>query len=434
MLCTLACVVLGGCSFVRLDAVKASIVEGGASADEYQIGTIVRSSPIVEAMIDGRGPYRLILDTGAGVSALKPEIVQELHLRKSGKASMNDIHGKASGFDIYLANSVRLNAVELSGVPIITSPGLSTLFENMQLDGLLGYYGLDKFTLDLNYESGKVNVSTQRLDRDAPGVTKMVKRRDATPVINITHTLPNNDGTFTIPYGIDSGGGGFMLSLSRTSRSKLVDLSRVRRVGGGQGLNSTSDSQLAPLNGSVEFASFEMMRVPVNLEHSHTLIGAGLLSQFRVQIDPQSRLVQFTKHGTADRTGFVLEIYGVGVLKALNDDDSVVLERIGDQTPAMLAGLRPGDRVIEIDDQPVTDPEVASKLGWNADKPTTLKLLVVRDGERFEVEIGMEPLFPDDLDQRGDDLELPMLDLTNGTIKLFKDTDEADAPAALPGR
>lgn len=415
-----ACLGLGGCGYVRLNAVGASIAPDAAPAESYEIGEIKDGWAIVEARINGHGPHRLLLDTGASISLLSPGLFDSVGLRHDGRGSFRDIHGLKDTFEISRADSVRLGPVELTGLPMIASSIFDGFDPDLGIVGLIGYHGLDRFTLDLDYEAGVVRVSEVRLDPDAPGVIEMVARRSATPVVNLTHVLPDNAGTHRVAYGIDSGGGGFALSLDGPSRRRLVDAGRMRVIGGGWGLNGPSpDSRIAPLRGAVVLGEHELRGVPVNLENAHTLIGAMLLSKFRVQIDPVSGLVRFTSRGRGRTTGSVRQRYGVGVLDCFLHDGGWVIRRVGDQTPAMRAGLRPGDRVVKIDGEAASGAEAARKLHWVFSEPRDIRLLVDRDGERLEIITGMEKLFPDDAQayrQRGADLTLPTIELDPGGI------------------
>lgn len=385
---------LSGCSFVRLSAVEASLAPGSETATEHQIGVMEDHWVIVEALIDGQGPYRLILDTGADATILKPEICQELGLERIGSVRMADIRGHKVMYDLLRADLIEIGPVRLRGMRVVSGERLMELFEKYKVDGVLGYYGLDDFTLDLDYPNGVARVSTEALELGQPGVMAMSGRRGATPVVRLAHAGFDGDRTLDLKYGIDSGGH-FVLSPPQNRIGQLVDSRFARDTGRSAGANGISlSNRMGLLHGSVEIGEYEVRNIPVDLDHAHALIGTGLLSMFRVQIDPQSRLVRFSKQGIEGGIATYRLPYGIGIIDHEFAKDGQVILRVGPHSPAMLAGLRPGDVVIEVGGVAVTEPEAYERLGWVANEPETLHLLVEREGERFEVEVGMEPFFP----------------------------------------
>lgn len=415
--------VLAGCTGVRVPAVRTEIASAFAESGEVEIGVIEDGWAVVEATINGQGPYRLLLDTGSDLSILSHELLDVIQPRAHARGTFGDIHGLMATHEVYLADSIEIKGVELDDAPLVFTSNLDAALKNTGTDGVLGYHGLDQFTLDLDGDSGVVRLSTRRLKRDAPGVMKMVARDGGTPVVRLTHRL--GDGRVLDKlYGLDSGGG-FYVSIAGAASDRFIHSDRVRVAGGAAALNSVSNkSQFAPLNGSFWIGSADadwtevhtVSGVPVAIDNQFSLIGNRLLSLFRVQIDPVSRLVRFTRGGSSGGAIRGAEMYGIGVLDAFWIEDRLIIRRIGDQSPAMRAGLRPGDAVIEIDGDSVDRSEVRQRLGFVWEEERTMKLLVAADGAERVVEVGMERLFADDLGERGPDLELPTLDLEGGVF------------------
>ncbi len=417
---------LTGCGGIRFDRVRANFTGEALQSGSVQIGTIEDGWAIVEARINGQGPYRLMLDTGADLTMLRSDVFEQIRSGSLGNSTIRDIHGFDKSYAVHELDTIELNGVRLESVPVITGTKLDALYEQYGWDGLLGYSGIDDFTLDLDYEAGVVRLSTERLRQGDRGVMRMVARDGKTPIVALTHTGPVAGEEFTKRYGIDTGGD-FLLSIPGPDQARLVDLNLVRRGGMSVGMNSVQkDNHLGRLRGGLRIvgdaereksmAGISISGIPVDLDLKNTLIGNGLLSRFHVMIDPVSRLVRITNGDSFGSLVRMNPMQGIGVLDWVLLDDQVLLMRIGDQSPAMLAGLRPGTMVYAIDGKAVTDPEVRRGLGFVWDEPRTLQLLVDRGEERREVEVGTEPFFADGLGERGPDLELPKL---NPTVRIL---------------
>jgi len=417
-------VVVAGCTGVRVPAVRTTMTSSFADSGEVQIGVIEDGWSIVEATINGQGPYRLILDTGSDLSILKPELLGVIQPQAYTRGELGDIHGLIATHDVFLAESIVIEGIELGDAPLIFTSTLDPAFKQIDVDGVLGYRGLDQYTLDLDGDTDVVRLSTRRLAPDEPGVLKMVARDGGTPVVQLSHRLENGR-TLTKRYGLDSGGG-FHVSIAGATLDRFVHTDRARVIGASAALNTAfRQAQYAPLNGSIRFGGADadwssvhtLSGVSVSIDNEFTLIGNQVLSMFRVQIDPVSRLVRFSRGDSVGGRIRGRTMYGTGILDAFRIEDRLIIKRIGDQSPAMHVGLRPGDAVLEIDGEPVDLTNVRDLIGFASAEPRTLRLLVDRgDSGTGMVEVGMEAFFAEGLSERGPDLDLPALRLEGGTF------------------
>ena len=71
--------------------------------------------PYVMVTINGKGPFRFVIDTGTGADAfVSPELADELHLPSAGDAVLSD-PSQQSGrrVPVVLLQSVRIAGVEI---------------------------------------------------------------------------------------------------------------------------------------------------------------------------------------------------------------------------------------------------------------------------------------------------------------------------------
>lgn len=114
------------------------------------IGRIVAS-----VMINGRGPFRFIVDTGASHSTVSPALVQTLGLQPDANSPImvNGVTGTASVPSVVID---RLQVGDLSAGPL-RLPVVSTPMMAGQ-DGILGVAGLKAASLVVDFEQNKVSL------------------------------------------------------------------------------------------------------------------------------------------------------------------------------------------------------------------------------------------------------------------------------------
>ena len=412
-----------GCSGVQFHAIDASFEHQTPPQRDYTIGTIEDLWAIVEVTINGQGPFRMLLDTGADSSLLSTKVAAQLDLEELGTARLRDIHGKTEPHVVYWADEVRLGPVHLNGAPLITTDSLDWFFERYQLDGLLGYYGINLYTLDLDYPNGVVRISEQPLNPDDPDVVEIVGMRGSTVMVRLEHTPASGEASLSGVYGVDSGGK-FVLSVPEKHAKHLAQRATLRNMGKSFGLNGTSmDNRVVPLHGEIQLGPHRVTGAQVELDNAHRLVGHEFLQCFRVQIDPLFKRMRFSLPEPGNDPVRVPPMYGVGIMDYFRVDDELIVSRVADQSPAMLAGLRPNDRIIEVNGEPSTSQRSYRWLTWSWEKSKPVRMIVKRRDEHIEMQMGMEPLFPDDLAKRGPDLKLPGIHvrkLPDGTYEMYE--------------
>ena len=104
---------------------------------------------VVAAMVNGKGPFRFIVDTGATNSTVSPRLVRELGLQPTAVPSilLNGITGTAQVFAVTLD---RLQAGDMTFdqlvAPVVSAPVMAGA------DGILGAAGLTGRALSVDFE------------------------------------------------------------------------------------------------------------------------------------------------------------------------------------------------------------------------------------------------------------------------------------------
>lgn len=110
-------------------------------------------------MVNGQGPFRFILDTGASRSVLSPSLVERLGLQVSPESTLT-IQGATGAeevpavrIDQLHAGDIRLENLQL---PVVGS----TVFANA--DGILGVEGFDQMRITIDFTSNQISIVRAR--------------------------------------------------------------------------------------------------------------------------------------------------------------------------------------------------------------------------------------------------------------------------------
>ncbi len=117
-------------------------------------------------MINGVGPYRFILDTGANTSALSPKVADDLSLHGDSN-TLIIVHGvtgsatlPAVRVESLQAGDVRIAATNL---PVLPGPVFGGA------DGILGINALQKTRIEVDFENDRVSITPSSGRRALPG-------------------------------------------------------------------------------------------------------------------------------------------------------------------------------------------------------------------------------------------------------------------------
>lgn len=114
-------------------------------------------------LINGKGPYRLVLDTGATRSALVPRVVQELELpMKPNGVRVSGVTGSAT------VPTVRVGSLQFGELLVedVTLPVLPDVFGGA--DGVLGDEGLRDKRIMIEFRKDRISIARSR-KQPAPG-------------------------------------------------------------------------------------------------------------------------------------------------------------------------------------------------------------------------------------------------------------------------
>jgi predicted aspartyl protease len=250
---------------------------------------LMYDKPYVSIMVNGRGPYRFLIDTGTGAEALvSPELATELALPVVGHARLTDPSrlGEQRS-EIVLMRSIRIADAEFSAVKAIRHK-LYGDAENFQ--GVLGFKLFKEYLLTLDFPKRRIVLARGAITQDGSGSVLPFRMPDGVPIVAL-----RIDGQH-MEAQIDSGGTG--LSLPESVAAHLKFLSTPIAFGNGESLATRFQIKAARLRQDVRLGSYSFRRAFVEINPAFPLVNVGStpLAKFSVTFDQAKMLLRLSSN------------------------------------------------------------------------------------------------------------------------------------------
>jgi hypothetical protein len=241
---------------------------------------------VVLATLDGRGPYRLAVETGSPNVQLSPKLVRALALPPAGSSGRDSL---------FRLDSLRIGGVIVKRLAV----GSDEALERIGVDGVLGLDAYADLVLTVDYPAARLVLS-----------------RDSLPTPDGADVLPAvRVGPF-IGIPVDAGGirdvgvvdtqGGLLFQATPEAAERLAFSGALRVVGraivGGGAPVEVKEARLA---GDLKLGrhvfhqpSIAVHPLPADIP-SRMTIGTQALRHFRLTIDQRSMRVRLTRPDTS---------------------------------------------------------------------------------------------------------------------------------------
>jgi len=316
----------------------------------------------------GTAPHWFLLDTGAKYS------VVDLAVARSAGIELGERIGvTGGGKDTVAARMVKSGVVRVVGLegleqPLIVALPLGDLADasGHELAGILGSDFIGGFVVEIDYERHTLTLrDTTAYEYRGDGEALPITFNDAGhPQIKaqvLDGPGPPRDGTFVLDIGSGAAlildtpfvdAGGFL-----TTGRPTVPWIEGRGLGGGiEGVVGRVDAMRLG-RWRIERPVTVFSRAvsgPFASAEAQGNIGAAILERFKVILDyPRKRIIlepnlRLTEPFEYNRTGLSLSSAGP-------DYRIIQVTAVADRSPAAEAGVRSGDRLVEIDGRPASD-------------------------------------------------------------------------------
>jgi Aspartyl protease len=239
----------------------------------------------IRARVNGKGPYRLVIDTGsAGPLRVSPRLVSALHLKTIGTALVSDPSGRnPRAVRLVRVGSVEVGAARLSGIEASVGTRLGTV----EPDGIVGLALFRRLTVTLDYPRGEFVISRRALPARGAHTVNFTLNRGV-PQIGV------NAAGLRLRVDVDSGSPAF-LTVPSSARVPLSGTPKV--VGMGRSAGGEFPIRAAELAGRLRIAGWSHRRPSVHIVDAFPVasIGSQLLSGYRVTLDLRHRRLAFIR-------------------------------------------------------------------------------------------------------------------------------------------
>lgn len=175
---------------------------------------LVNNRPFIKVMVNGKGPFRFVIDTGASMSVLSDKTAQALGIKPVAKGGNARAIGGSGTFPILygVLDSIQLGEARIDTVPIYIRTVHSTedTPEGERSDGYIGLSVLSNYAVTLDYKTQQMIVDRTPL-REEQLTKPATDAAEAKPAEPAAAPKPENLGALAglgieVPIRSTSGG------------------------------------------------------------------------------------------------------------------------------------------------------------------------------------------------------------------------------------
>lgn len=236
----------------------------------------------VQARVNGRGPFRFAVDTGAsGLGRADKSLVSALDLKIHGTSSNSDGVQSAT-VDTVRIDSVQLGSLSRQGLEVITRDYGSRMKPEAAFHGILGRDFFADGLLILDYPNKTLSFSTT-LSLPAPGDNVLKYER--------AFRVPVSIGGTRLEGNLDTGAN-VSLVMSQAMYDKVAS-APLQNAGHGTLANTRIETKRGVLEQTVTIGSSRLSGVDVRVAERfpELLVGAHILQRYAVMIDQRTKAV-----------------------------------------------------------------------------------------------------------------------------------------------
>lgn len=251
-----------------LEAVRAGPSEVRLEGDSAAVSLHgPRDLPLVEARVNGKGPWRLLVDLGSNVVIFRRDVID---------AAGAEVVVERTGTDIVRLDSLRIGDVLYTDV-------YGGSYDELDVDGVIGYNALGTLAFTLDFPGRRLVIH-----RDSLPAADGHEILDYVVVDRLPYILARL-GPDTLRLNFDTGATNrIVFPASWKDRLPLAGPVRSGPVVSNNQTGTTT-TELAPLSVNITFGGFtiETPTVMLDPDVSDAWLGAELLADYILQFDPE---------------------------------------------------------------------------------------------------------------------------------------------------
>jgi len=325
--------------------------------------------PAIDLKINGKGPYRLLFDTGSGAGLiLDKSLADELGLKANGKRRIGDPNSP----EAIEADTMKIGRVALGDLALKNVEAISWSREGIGAGATRGVVGLPLFgarVVTLDYPGHKFIVESGGLPEPDGHTVLSATFEDGIP------SVPIDVAGVAYRAHLDSGSTGF-IGMPLAAADKLPLDGPVAKVGRARTASGDYSVSEGKLSGYLRVGDI-LLEGPklrfVGLPNAN--LGSDFLRSMVVSVDSKNARVKLVASGKPPEPS---ERPRLGVMSHGMKDGRFSVDDVAAGSPAEAAGLKAGDQIVSLNDQPVADMSPFQLSQALAARPLAIALL--RDG------------------------------------------------------
>jgi predicted aspartyl protease len=246
---------------------------------------VVHGKPYVMVTVNGKGPFRFVVDTGTGGQAIiSPMLADQLELPVAGQARLVDPSGQGEQrAQILFIQSLNVAGVEFAGIKAIRHK-LSG--EEDPCMGLLGFTLFRDYLLTLDYPNRNMILVRGALSSDGERFVLPFRMPDGVPI------APLRINGMRVDAQIDSGGSGLTLPEQLASQLKFASPPAV--YANAESLSTRFQLKEGRLGADIHVGRYTFASPLVEIHPAFPLVnmGASPMQNFAITFDQNKLLMR----------------------------------------------------------------------------------------------------------------------------------------------
>lgn len=247
--------------------------------------------PIIEAKVNGKGPYRFYFDTGASGPVLSEKLATELKLEVVGQAGVKSggdgPDKKPIQVNLVRVDRIDLGEAKLSGVTIAAMDRVRLGDENAPV-GVLSPAMFPGYLVVLDYPKKEIRIRSGELGE--PDGKTVFGYQQGRPIPSVMATI----GDQMIETHLDSGSGGGLSLPTKIAEKLPLDGKPVETGKKARSVSGEFPVFEGKLKGELKFGQFTFENPTIDFSDvvQRGNIGARILQRFVITLDVKNRRFQ----------------------------------------------------------------------------------------------------------------------------------------------